>query len=121
MLNFLKPRQHEPVPKERAHSLFERYKWMSLFGVFIGYAAFYIVRNNFTLSTPQLKAALDLSKGQIGMLSSCLLIAYGLGKGVMSAWSDKANPKRFMATGLIICALLSMCLVFFGISPVKLK
>ncbi|MFC2671378.1 MFS transporter [Limosilactobacillus vaginalis] len=116
MLSFLKPRQKAQVPADKARSLFKRYKWMSLFGVFIGYAAFYIVRNNFTLSTPQLKASLDLSKGQIGMLSSCLLIAYGLGKGVMSAWSDKANPKRFMATGLIICALLSMCLAFFGFS-----
>lgn len=93
---------------------------MSLFGVFIGYAAFYIVRNNFTLSTPQLKGELDLSKGQIGMLSSCLLIAYGLGKGVMSAWSDKANPKRFMATGLLACAILSMCLAFFGHSLASL-
>lgn len=52
MLSFLKPRHKEQVPPDKAHGLFERYKWMSLFGVFIGYAAFYIVRNNFTLSTP---------------------------------------------------------------------
>ena len=76
MFSFLKPRQKAQVPADKARSLFKRYKWMSLFGVFIGYAAFYIVRNNFTLSTPQLKASLDLSKGQIGMLSSCLLV-YG--------------------------------------------
>lgn len=116
MLSFLKPRQKPEVPADKVKEVFNRDKWLSLIGIFIGYAAFYIVRNNFTLSTPQLKASLDLSKGQIGMLSSCLLIAYGLGKGVMSAWSDKANPKRFMATGLIICALLSMALAIFGFS-----
>lgn len=97
MLSFLKPRHKPAVPADQAQQKFTAYKWMSLVGVFIGYAAFYIVRNNFTLSTPNIKASLDLSKGQIGMLSSCLLIAYGLGKGVMSAWADKADPKRFMA------------------------
>lgn len=56
MLSFLKPRYKDPVPAEKQQALFQRYKWMSLFGVFIGYAAFYIVRNNFTLSTPQLKS-----------------------------------------------------------------
>ena len=114
MFNFLAPQKKAPVVEDHQAILFKKYKWLSLIGVFIGYAAFYIVRNNFTLSTPQLKDALNLSKGQIGLLSSCLLISYGLGKGVMSAWADKTSPKRFMALGLTMCALLSMCLAFFG-------
>lgn len=120
LLSFLKTEHKSAVPADQATQRFTAYKWMSLVGVFIGYAAFYIVRNNFTLSTPNVKAALDLSKGQIGLLSSCLLIAYGLGKGVMSAWADKANPKRFMATGLVMCAVLSMCLAAFGHSLISL-
>lgn len=113
MFNFLAPQKKAPVVEDHQAILFKKDKWLSLIGVFIGYAAFYIVRNNFTLSTPQLKDALNLSKGQIGLLSSCLLISYGLGKGVMSAWADKTSPKRFMALGLTMCALLSMCLAFF--------
>ncbi|MDF7663966.1 MFS transporter [Bifidobacterium sp. ESL0763] len=116
MIGFLKI-QHKPaVPADKAESVFVRYKWLSLVGVFIGYAAFYIVRNNFTLSTPELQGQLHLTKGEVGMLSSCLLIAYGLGKGFMSALADKANPKRFMVTGLVICAILNIGLAFFGVN-----
>ncbi len=57
------------------------------------------MRNNFTLSTPYLKEQLDLSATQIGLLSSCMLIAYGISKGVMSSLADKASPKVFMACG----------------------
>ena len=59
------------------------------------------MRNNFTLSTPYLKEQLDLSATQIGLLSSCMLIAYGISKGVMSSLADKASPKVFMACGLV--------------------
>ncbi|KFI46835.1 MFS transporter, OPA family, phosphoglycerate transporter protein [Bifidobacterium bohemicum] len=116
MIRFLEIQHKPPVPAEQAESLFARYKWLSLVGVFVGYAAFYIVRNNFTLSTPELQQQLHLSKGQVGMLSSCLLISYGLGKGFMSSLADKANPKRFMVTGLVICALLNIGLAFFGVT-----
>ncbi len=78
----------------------------------MGYLAYYIVRNNFTLSTPYLKEHLDLSATQIGMLSSCMLIAYGISKGVMSSLADKANPKVFMACGLVLCAIVNVGLGF---------
>ncbi len=75
----------------------------ALLSVFLGYLAYYIVRNNFTLSTPYLKEQLDLSATQIGLLSSCMLIAYGISKGVMSSLADKASPKVFMACGPVLC------------------
>ncbi|MFV0983311.1 MFS transporter [Latilactobacillus sakei] len=114
MFSLLKPRVKETVPEADVPKTFNRFKWMSFVGVFIGYAAFYIVRNNFSLSTPELQAFLHISKAQIGFLSSCLLIAYGLGKGVMSSLADKADPKRFMSLGLVLCAILSICLALFG-------
>ncbi|RNN76139.1 MFS transporter [Klebsiella pneumoniae] len=80
--------------------------------VFLGYLAYYIVRNNFTLSTPYLKEQLDLSATQIGLLSSCMLIAYGISKGVMSSLADKASPKVFMACGLVLCAIVNVGLGF---------
>lgn len=70
------------------------------------------MRNNFTLSTPYLKEQLDLSATQIGLLSSCMLIAYGISKGVMSSLADKASPKVFMACGLVLCAIVNVGLGF---------
>lgn len=91
---------------------FNVFKFQSLFGVFIGYMAYYIVRNNFIFSTPYLKADLGLSATQIGFFSSCLLITYGLSKGFMSVLADKSNPKIFMATGLILCILINIIMGF---------
>ena len=32
-------------------------------------------------------------------------IAYGIGKFVMGAWSDRSNPRYFMPAGLLMTAL----------------
>lgn len=58
------------------------------------------------------KRAIDLSATQIGLLSSCMLIAYGISKGVMSSLADKASPKVFMACGLVLCAIVNVGLGF---------
>ncbi|WP_248890758.1 phosphoglycerate transporter PgtP [Citrobacter freundii] len=100
------------VPAEKVQETYGRYRIQALLSVFLGYLAYYIVRNNFTLSTPYLKEHLDLSATQIGLLSSCMLIAYGISKGIMSSLADKASPKVFMACGLILCAIVNIGLGF---------
>lgn len=113
MFSLLKPSAvAESVPPEQVQATYQRYRMQALLSVFLGYLAYYIVRNNFTLSTPYLKEHLDLSATQIGMLSSCMLIAYGISKGVMSTLADKANPKVFMACGLVLCAIVNVGLGF---------
>ena len=49
-----------------------------------------------------------MSKTEIGLLSSGMLIAYGLSKGFMSSLADKASPAKFMAFGLICCAIINI-------------
>ncbi|MCX8970172.1 phosphoglycerate transporter PgtP [Citrobacter portucalensis] len=100
------------VPAEKVQETYGRYRIQALLSVFLGYLAYYIVRNNFTLSTPYLKEHLDLSATQIGLLSSCMLIAYGISKGIMSSLADKASPKVFMAWGLVLCAIVNVGLGF---------
>ncbi|MDE9619986.1 phosphoglycerate transporter PgtP [Citrobacter portucalensis] len=100
------------VPAEKVQKTYGRYRIQALLSVFLGYLAYYIVRNNFTLSTPYLKEHLDLSATQIGLLSSCMLIAYGISKGIMSSLADKASPKVFMACGLVLCAIVNVGLGF---------
>lgn len=113
MFSLLKPgAAAKRIPPEQVQATYQRYRMQALLSVFLGYLAYYIVRNNFTLSTPYLKEHLDLSATQIGMLSSCMLIAYGISKGVMSSLADKANPKVFMACGLVLCAVVNVGLGF---------
>ncbi|QLB20701.1 phosphoglycerate transporter [Vespertiliibacter pulmonis] len=91
---------------------YRKFQLHSLIGVFIGYMCYYIVRNNFVLSTPYLMEKLELSKTQIGMLTSAMLITYGCSKGFMSVLADKANPRYFMALGLFLCILVNICMGF---------
>ena len=113
MLSMLKPKvATKTVAPEDVQRVYKRSRMQALLGVFFGYMAYYIVRNNFALSTPHLKTALNLSATEIGLLSSCMLIAYGVSKGVMSSLADKANPKIYMALGLLMCALVNIMLGF---------
>lgn len=112
MLTILKTGQSAHKVPPESPATYGRYRIQALLSVFLGYLAYYIVRNNFTLSTPYLKEQLDLSATQIGLLSSCMLIAYGISKGVMSSLADKASPKVFMACGLVLCAIVNVGLGF---------
>lgn len=120
MIKFLRPIQKEKVAPEKVKSTFTKARFLSLIGVFIGYATFYIVRDNISLSSPNLESSLHIGKTEIGLLTSCLLISYGISKGFMSNLSDKADPKRFMALGLFLCAILSALLYFFSQSFILL-
>ena len=100
------------VVSQEVKSRFLRLQMNSLIGVWIGYAAYYLVRSNFNLALPYLSGELDLSKTQLGLLSSCLLITYGLSKGFMSVLADKANPRYFMAIGLTLCVILNVLMGF---------
>ena len=109
MFAFLKPKTAaKKVPAEKIMSTYKQLRFRTLLGIILGYACFYIVRNNFALSTPHLKAELEISAASVGLLSSYMLIAYGLSKGYMSSLADKADPKRFMALGLVLCALINV-------------
>ena len=115
MLSFLKPAMAKnKVAPGKVPATYKRYRVQALLSVFLGYLAYYIVRNNFTLSTPYLKENLDLTTTQIGMLTSCMLITYGISKGIMSSLADKASPKAFMAFGLILCAVVNLGMGFSG-------
>ena len=97
---------------ENTLKIFQRKSIETLIGIFVGYAAYYIVRNNFIYSTSFLAQDLDLSKTEIGLLTGAMLITYGLSKGVMSILADKSNPKYFMATGLAFCIVINIIMGF---------
>lgn len=113
MLSFLKPiKKDKKIKDEELLNTYYKYRKLSLSGVFVGYMGYYLVRNNITLSTPLIKNDLSISNTDIGLITGSMLIAYGISKGVMSALSDKADPKRYMALGLILCALVNVILGF---------
>ena len=107
-----RPAAHVSVlPAEQVRQLYPKFRWRILESTFIGYTTFYFVRNNLPVVSKEMGEALHYSKGQIGDMLAMTAIAYGIGKFVLGAWSDRSNPRYFMPAGLLLTAL---CNFLFG-------
>ena len=116
MLSFLKPAPDAKVkvPKERISSV---YKWRQtgvLLSICIGYIGYYVIRLIFTTEQNDIMKQYGFTTAEVGMVLSCFGIGYGISKLFMGALSDKSNPNRYLATGLILSALLN-----FGLGATK--
>jgi OPA family glycerol-3-phosphate transporter-like MFS transporter len=112
LLNGFRAAAHrQRLPDEQVRRLYPRFRWQILEATFIGYATFYLVRNNLPVVSKEMGQALGYSKGQIGDMLALTAVAYGLGKFLMGAWSDRSNPRYFMPAGLLLTAF---CNFAFG-------
>jgi MFS transporter, OPA family, glycerol-3-phosphate transporter len=76
-------------------------------GIFVGYAAYYLVRNNLALAIPDLlRDHPHYSKAAVGSALTGLSIAYGVSKFLMGSVSDRSNPKYFMPLGLLLSSAI---------------
>ena len=83
-------------------------------GIFVGYAGYYLVRNNLALAIPDiLREHPEYTKAGLGSALTGLSIAYGLSKFLMGSVSDRSNPKYFLPLGLL---LSSAIMAAFGLS-----
>lgn len=112
LLDRFRPAPHRPLrPEAEIRRLYPRLRRQILEATFIGYATFYIVRNNLPVVAKEMGEALHYSKSQIGDLLALTALAYGVGKFLMGALSDRSNPRYFMSAGLLLTAL---CNFAFG-------
>lgn len=95
--------------QSRTYSYWRRRIMLS---IMIGYAAFYLVRQNFTMAIPYLQSELGYSKAEIGVIISTGAILYGLGKGLSGLLGDRSNARYLMSAGLLGSAIVSFCLGF---------
>ena len=113
--NFLRSQPAiEPLqdPAEIA-STYRHWRIRTMYSMFIGYAVFYFCRKNLSSATPALIHDLGLTKTQLGSIWSMLYLTYGVSKLVNGIIGDRANPRYFMAIGLILSAVTN---IFFGMS-----
>jgi len=111
-IGWFRPAAHVArLPDDEVRRRYPRLRWQILESTFIGYATFYFVRNNLPVVSKEMGQALHYSKGQIGDMLALTAIAYGVGKFLMGAWSDRSNPRYFMPAGLVFTAI---CNFLFG-------
>ena len=113
--SFLKAQPNAPLitDPEKVKKLYTHWRVRTMYAMFIGYAVFYFVRKNLSAATPGIISDLGYTKTQIGMLWSLLYLTYGVSKLVNGILGDRANPRYFMALGLVLSAMMN---IFFGLS-----
>jgi OPA family glycerol-3-phosphate transporter-like MFS transporter len=105
------------VPASNVDREYRRNRRQVFVGIFAGYAAYYLVRNNLALAIPDLlKAYPQYSKADLGWALTGSSIAYGISKFLMGSVSDRSNPKYFLPLGLLIsCAIMFASGIFKAI------
>jgi MFS transporter, OPA family, glycerol-3-phosphate transporter len=94
-----------PLPADQVDPEYRRLRRQIFMGIFVGYAAYYLVRNTFALAIPDLmKLYPQYSKAMLGTAMTGLSIAYGVSKFLMGSVSDRSNPKYFLPLGLLVSA-----------------
>ena len=113
LLNLLAPAPHVSLiqDKDLVDSSYKYWRWRIFFGMYIGYAIFYLTRKSFTFVMPAMAESLGFTKAQLGILGSILYITYGASKFFSGILADKSNSRYFMGFGLILTGVFN---IFFG-------
>ena len=96
------------IPEERIDKMYKTWRFNVFMGIFLGYAAFYLIRNNVSLVSAILKEHDIMNAVGIGIVSNAVLFAYGLSKFFMAILSDRSNARYFMPLGLALSAIMNL-------------
>lgn len=102
-----------PAPRKsekEVQRLYPRLRFQVFMGIFIGYAGFYLVRNNVSAISALLMSDTGINKEGLGIIANAVLIAYGLSKFFSAMLSDQSNARYFMPLGLALSAVVNLCI-----------
>jgi glycerol-3-phosphate transporter len=109
----LPPAETLVTDEKEIQSTYRYWRIRTLYSCFIGYAIFYFCRVNISMAIPAMEEDLGYSKTKLGLIVSALQIMYGIGKFTNGILADRANPRYFMAFGLLLSAIVN---IVFGLS-----
>lgn len=115
MFSIFKAADHVDIIEDQ-DEVKKKYRYWRLrifFGMYIGYALFYLTRKSLTFVLPSLMADFNWTKADVGIFGSVLYITYGLSKFLSGIIGDRSNPRYFMAFGLLLTGVLN---ILFGLS-----
>ncbi len=76
------------------------------------YFTSYITRLNFSASIAEMVSVGVFTKTQGGVIGTALFFTYGFGQIISGIWSDKFDPGKIVAVGLVLTALCNLLFVF---------
>lgn len=113
MFEFFNPPAAKPLlPKEKISKVYKSMRFKVFMGSFLGYAAYYLVRKNLSLASPDMIESGLVDKAGVGIAMSAVSIAYAFSKFIMGSLSDRSDARKFLVVGLVLSALTMMAVGF---------
>jgi OPA family glycerol-3-phosphate transporter-like MFS transporter len=97
---------------EKERKIYNKWRVRILLSVILGYATFYLCRQNFSMIMPAFMEEFGYTKTELGLVLTVASIIYGIGKFVNGYFSDKSNSRYFMPLGLLCSGLTTFFLGF---------
>ena len=89
-LDFMAPPAHKPeLPAEKIDKEYKAMRLKVFLGIYLGYAAYYLVRKNLSFAGADMMAQGYLNEGGVGIAMAGMPIAYAVSKFLMGSLSDR--------------------------------
>lgn len=113
--NFYKVSQASPCNGETLPEQKRRLKhlqWSTFLAATLGYGIYYVCRLSLNVVKKPIVEEGVFSETELGIIGSVLFFTYAVGKFTNGFLADRSNINRFMSTGLLVTALVNLCLGF---------
>ena len=90
-----------------------KYRYSVFLSATLGYALFYVCRLSISVAKKPLVDANIFTESELGKIGAALFFTYAVGKLINGFFSDRTNINRFIATGLILTALVNLAMGAF--------
>lgn len=111
ILNFYRvsaPNYDATTPKDKFKSI----RLATFLSATVGYALYYVCRLSMNIVRKPIVDDGLFTETELGIIGSCLFFVYAVGKMANGFLADRCNVRRFMATGLLLTALVNLILGF---------
>ena len=115
-MDFFK-RKNKSQYSDSCNKVFGYWRFRTMYSIMIGYASFYLIRQNFSIAIPAICSDLHFSKSDIGIVISVAAIIYGVGKCFFGIIGDRCRARYVMSIGLLASAFMNVCMGFSSIIP----
>lgn len=103
-----------PASSPAGDDSFKRVRLATFISATCGYALYYVCRLSMNIVRKPIVENGVFDETQLGIIGSCLFFVYAIGKMANGFLADRCNARRFMATGLLLTAIVNLLLGFSG-------
>ena len=90
----------------------KRLQWSTFLAATLGYGMYYVCRLSLNVVKKPIVDEGIFSETELGIIGAVLFFTYAVGKFTNGFLADRSNINRFMSTGLLVTALVNLCLGF---------